>query len=63
MKLLAGPVVWRANKQDKVTTSSTEAKLSALSQTANEGIYLSRLLPALTIRPDKSFLIIECDNH
>ena len=46
MKLFGGPIAWRANKQDTVTTSSTEAKLLALSQTAKEAIYLSRLLLA-----------------
>ena len=30
MKLFGGPVAWRANKQDTVTTSSTEAELLAL---------------------------------
>jgi hypothetical protein len=35
------------NKQDTVTTSSTEAELLALSQTAKEAIFLSRLLQAL----------------
>src|SRR6266702_8737735 len=34
MKLFGGPIAWRANKQDTVTTSSTEAELLALSQTA-----------------------------
>src|ERR1700733_11363882 len=37
MKLFGGPIAWRANKQG--TTSSTEAELSALSQTA-KGSYL-----------------------
>src|SRR6266480_2909716 len=32
--LFGGPISWRANKQDTVTTSSTEAELLALSQTA-----------------------------
>ena len=41
MKLFGGPVTWQANKQDTVTTSSTEAELLAISQTAKESIYLS----------------------
>lgn len=61
MKLFGGPVAWRANKQDTVTTSSTEAELLALSQTAKEAIYLSRLLHALTVQLDEP-LTIECDN-
>src|SRR5438045_4380837 len=62
MKLFGGPVAWRANKQDTVTTSSTEAELLALSQTAKETIYLSRLLKALSLELNEP-LTIECDNH
>lgn len=61
MKLFEGPIAWRANKQDTVTTSSTEAELLALSQTAKEAIYLSRLLLALTLQLDEP-LTIQCDN-
>jgi hypothetical protein len=61
MKLFGGPIAWRANKQDTVTTSSTEAELLALSQTAKEAIYLSRLLIALTLQLDEP-LTIQCDN-
>ncbi|TMC14027.1 MAG: Ty1/Copia family ribonuclease HI [Chloroflexi bacterium] len=62
MKLFGGPVAWRANKQDTVTTSSTEAEFLALSQTAKETIYLSRLLKALSLELDEP-LTIECDNR
>jgi hypothetical protein len=61
MMLFGGPVAWRANKQDTVTTSSTEAELLALSQTAKEAIFLSRLLKALTLRLDEP-LTIQCDD-
>ena len=61
MTLFGGPIAWRANKQDTVTTSSTEAELLALSQTAKEGIFMSRLFKALTLRLNEP-LIIECDN-
>ena len=61
LKLFRGPVAWRANKQDTVTTSSTEAELLALSQTAKESIYLSRLLKALSLELDEP-LAIECNN-
>ena len=47
MKLFEGPIAWRANKQDTVTTSSTEAELLALSQTAKEAIFTSRLFKAV----------------
>ena len=62
MKLFGGPVAWRANKQDTVTTSSTKAELLALSQTAKESIYLSRLFRALSPELDEP-LVIECDNR
>ena len=61
MKFFGGPVTWRVSKQDTVTTSSTEAKLLALSQTAKETIYLSHLLMALSLELNEP-LTIECDN-
>jgi transposase InsO family protein len=61
MTLFGGPIAWRANKQDTVTTSSTEAELLALSQTAKEAIFLSRLFKAMTLRLNEP-LIIDCDN-
>ena len=61
MKLFGEPVAWRANKQDTVTTSSTEAELLAISQTAKESIYLSRLMKALNLAVPEP-LTIECDN-
>jgi len=62
MKLFGGPIAWKANKQDTVTTSSTEPELLALSQTTKEAIFISRLLKALTLRLDEP-LVIECDNR
>ena len=62
MKLFGGFIAWRANKQDTVTTSSTEAELLALSQTAKEAIYMSRLLIALRLEIEEP-LTIECDNR
>jgi len=41
MKLFGGLIVWRANKQDMVTTSSIEAELIALSQIVKEAIFTS----------------------
>jgi len=61
MKLFGGPIAWRANKQDTVTTSSTEAELLALSQTAKEAIFISRLFKAMTLRLNEP-LVINCDN-
>ena len=61
MKLFNGPVAWRANKQDTVTTSSTEAEFLAIFQTAKEVIYLSRLMRSLILHLPEP-LSIECDN-
>ena len=61
IKFFRGPVAWRANKQNTVTTSSTEAELLAISQTAKELIYLSRLMKAPSLTVPKP-LTIKCDN-
>ena len=52
MKLFGGLIGWRANKQDTVTTSTTEAELLALSQAAKEAFYVSRLITELAVRLD-----------
>lgn len=61
MRLFNGPIAWRASKQSTVTTSSTEAELLALSETAKEAIFASRLLNELRVCIEKP-LVIECDN-
>jgi hypothetical protein len=61
MTLFGGPIAWKANKQDTVTTSSTEAELLALSQTAKEAIFISRLLKSLMLTLNEP-LTVECDN-
>jgi len=50
MKLFGGPIAWRANMQDTVTTSSTEAEWLALSQTAKEAIFISRMFKVITLQ-------------
>ena len=62
MKLFGGMIGWRANKQPTVTTSTTEAELLALSQTARESMYVSRLIKELGVTLDDNKIIIECDN-
>jgi hypothetical protein len=61
MMLFGGLISYRANRQDTVTTSTTEAELLALSQTARECIYISRLFEALTLKLNEP-LEIRCDN-
>ena len=62
MKLFGGLVGWRANKQDTVTTSTTEAELLALAQATKEGLFVSRLLAELTVQLDDHHITIQCDN-
>lgn len=62
MKLFDGMIGWRANKQDTVTTSTTEAELLALSQAAKESQYVNRLLNELTVKLDDHHITIQCDN-
>lgn len=63
MQLFGGAIGWRANKQDTVTTSTTEAELLALSQATKESMFISRLLQELGIRLDDKTIRIQCDNQ
>lgn len=63
VKLFGGLVVWQANKQDTVTTSTTEAELLALSQVAKEAIFTSRLVKDLRITLSYYIVTIRCDNQ
>jgi uncharacterized protein YicC (UPF0701 family) len=62
MKPFGSLIGWRANKQDTVTTSTTEAELLALSQAAKQGQYISRLLQELTVQLDQHRIELQCDN-
>ncbi len=61
MKLFGVTIALRANKQDKVTTSSIKAELLARSQTAKKEIYLSRWMQSLKLVIPEA-LTIEFDN-
>ena len=62
--VLFGEVIrWRANKQNMVTTSTTEAELLSLSQGAKEGQYIKCLLNELNVSMDDQRIQIHCDNH
>lgn len=61
IKLFGRAVTWRANKQDIVTTSSTETEPLMISQTAKQAIHLSWLMQALNfVFPE--MLTIKYDN-
>ncbi|KAJ3455051.1 hypothetical protein MRS44_013651 [Fusarium solani] len=62
MKLFGGTIGWRANKQDTVTTSTTEAELLALAQAAKESMFISRLVKDLGVTLDDTKITIQCDN-
>jgi hypothetical protein len=62
IKLFGGLIGWRANKQDTVTTSTTEAKLLALAQAAKESMYVNKLLQELTIDLNDQTIQIEYNN-
>ena len=55
--LFGGAITWRANKQDIVTTLSTEAELLALSQAAKEALFMGRLFKALLLELNKPLVI------
>lgn len=51
-----------ANKQDTVTTSTTEAELLALAQAGKEAMLITRLINELEVALDTSTINIRCDN-
>lgn len=61
MKLFNGPIVWQSAKQKTVTTSTTEAELLALSNTARETVAICRLFSQMDFKPDER-AAIACDN-
>ncbi|KAI1667990.1 polyprotein [Pyrenophora tritici-repentis] len=58
LKLFRGAIAWRANKQDIVTTSTTEAELLSLAQAAKEAQFLVRLQTELGIKLEDSTITI-----
>src|SRR2546430_16916225 len=61
IKLFGGPILWKAGKQNTVTTSSTEAKLLALTNYAKELITLDRLLTQIQLLLNGP-LVLKYDN-
>ena len=58
LKLFRGAIAWRANKQDTVTTSTTEAELLSLAQAAKEAKFLIQLQAELGIKLTDSTITI-----
>ncbi len=61
MKFFGGPIAWRANKQDTITTSSIKAEFLTFLQTTKEAIYITKLFRALKVELNES-LTIEYNN-
>ena len=62
MKLFGGAIMWQSLKQKTVTTSTTEAELLSLSNTARETIALYRLFEQIQFDPEQQPRIL-CDNQ
>ncbi|KAI0998965.1 hypothetical protein K3495_g9229 [Podosphaera aphanis] len=57
-RLFDGPIHWNSSKQSTVTTSSTEAELLSLSNSAKELLWMQRLLTAIGFEPDQEIEIL-----
>ena len=62
MSLFGGIVVWKATRQDTVTTSTTEAELLSVGRTAQEAMALSRLFQDINLELGEMTRIF-CDNQ
>ncbi|KAL6352274.1 hypothetical protein LRP88_14480 [Fusarium phalaenopsidis] len=62
ISLFGGLITWKASRQATVTTSTTEAELLALEQTAKETMSLKRLFHELQFDPEIPW-DIRCDNQ
>jgi hypothetical protein len=61
--LLGGSILWKATKQSTITTSTTDAELTALSAGAKELRALQRLFKQVDLQlPGNSVQRIHCDN-
>lgn len=59
--LFGGPIDWRCTKQKKVTTSTTEAELLALSHTASKFYWWQRVFDYLALNLRQEY-VVNCDN-
>ena len=60
-QLYGGPIDWKSSKQSTVTTSSTEAELVALSETARQMLWWKRFFEGIKF-DTKQEAAIYCDN-
>ena len=61
IQLYGGPIDWKASKQATVTTSSTEAELLALSETARQTLWWKRFFATIQFDTQQP-MVIYCDN-
>lgn len=61
-QVYGGPVDWKASKQPTVTTSTTEAELLGLSETARSLQWWKRFVSRIQFNPDHT-ISIRCDNR
>ena len=62
ISLFGGPVVWKASRQDTVTTSTTEAELLGVERTSKETLATLRFLKEINLVV-KQPVTIFCDNQ
>lgn len=62
LKLFGGPIMWKSTKQKTVTTSSTEAELTALSLLAKETLWWERVFKSVHFNPGHQ-IHLHCDNR
>ena len=62
IQLFKSLIAWKSNKQDTVTTSTTEAELLALSQASREAMAIRRITKSLDIPIEEEIINIQCDN-
>lgn len=63
IKLFGGIILFKAGKQDTVTTSSTEAELLSMSQLVKEVIAFERLCKELNFMTGSDPITVTCDNQ
>ena len=63
IKLFKGLISWKANKQNTITTSTTESELLTLSQTTKESLYILRLITKSGVELKSNKIQIQYNNQ